>query len=157
MMGEHTLIGGLLMISRFDKKPDYNAVKSAVDTNTQLLGSRVEDAYGSDARSKFLTIWNDHINAFLTYADGRRTNDNNKMNASLKTLQKFTDNISSFFNQNQSEIAFNDAQSYFAQHVLDEKAIIDSYADQNYTRMYSSMHEAYAHATSMSAMLKIIQ
>lgn len=155
LMGENALTGALLMISRYDKKPDYDAVKNAVDTNTQLLASQIDDAYGSDAKGKFLSIWNSHINAFLTYTDGRRANDNAKMNNALKSLQKFTDDISSLISQNQNEVAFNDAQSYFSQHVLDEKAVIDSYADKNYTRMYTSMHEAYSHATSMSAMLKI--
>lgn len=157
LMGEHALTGGLLMMSRYDKKPDYSAAKAAVDTNTQLLASQIDDAYGTDAKSKFLGIWNNHINALLTYVDGRRANDNGKMNNALKSLQQFTTDISTFISQNQKEVAFNDAQSYFAQHVLDEKAIIDSYADKNYTRMYSSMHDAYSHATSISAMLKISQ
>lgn len=150
LMGEHALVGGQMLISRYERRADFQASKQAVDDNTQQLASQMESLYGVDVKNKFLTIWTNHINAFLDYADAKKLKDNARETIALQSLQKFTDDFSSLLAQGKNVDSYMNAQNYFARHVLDEKAILDSYADKNYQKMYSSMHDAYMHATLLS-------
>ncbi len=151
LMGEHALVGGEMMIARYEKRADFLAAKQAVDNNTKLLAAQMENLYGVDTKDKFLTIWTNHINAFLDYADARRANDNAKITLSLQSLQRFTDDFSSLLSQGKNADTYMNAQNYFARHVLNEKAILDAYINKDYPKMYTSMHDAYTHATSISA------
>lgn len=151
LMGEHALVGGEMLIARYERRADFSASKQAVDNNTQLLASQMESLYGVDTKNKFLTIWTNHINAFIDYADARRLKDNAKDTIALQSLQKFTDDFASLITQGKSTDTYMNAQNYFARHVLNEKAILDAYIDKNYPKMYNSMHDAYTHATSISA------
>jgi hypothetical protein len=149
-MGEHALIGGTMLIARYEQRADFSASKQAVDSNTQQFASQMESLYGVDTKDKFLTIWTNHVNAFLNYADARRLKDNARATLALESLQKFTDDFSSLLAQEKNVDSYMNAQNYFARHVLNEKAILDAFIDKNYQKMYTSMHEAYLHDTLLS-------
>lgn len=154
LMGEHALVGGELMIARYSQRPDYNAAKKAVDNNSQLIADQMVTSYNNlTGKNQFLTLWNRHINDLLQYADARRNNDTNKANNAIKDLQGFTDDIANLLSSGNSSIPYKIAQNYFAQHIMDEKGILDAYVDHDYTKMYTTMHTAYEHATSMSSVL----
>lgn len=152
-MGEHTLLNGQLMIARYAQRADYNAAKKAVDNNTTLLAAQIGDFYNTDTKNQFVTLWNRHINDLLQYADARRNNDTAKANDSMKNLQSFTGDMAALLAQNNKGATFNTANNFLSQHILDEKAILDAYINKDYDKMYTAMHDAYQHATSMTSLL----
>jgi hypothetical protein len=153
LMGEHALVGGELMIARYSRRPDYNEAKKAVDNNSQLIAAQIDDFYNTGAKNQFLTLWNRHIDDLLTYSDARRSNDTAKANNAIKDLQGFTSDMANLLSSGNSKTDFKTAQNYLAQHVMDEKGILDAYADHDYAKMYETMHEAYIHATSITSIL----
>lgn len=151
LMGEHAALAAQMIIARYDKRADYSAAKKAVDNNSKLRAQGVESFYGQEARQQFETIWNRHINAFLLYADAKKSGDKTKETEAISQLQSFTEDVTNLLVGSQDRTLFYEsAQDYFTQHIQVEKAILDAYAAKNYTQMYSRMHQAYMHATSLS-------
>lgn len=153
LMGEHALIGGQLLIARYEGRPDYDEALEAVNENSQAITLLIGDFYGEEAEERFTAIWNRHINAFVNYADAKKNNDRNREAAAIRELQRFTEDLATLLARGNKSL-FGTAQNYLAQHILGEKRILDTYVEENYSEMYKAMHESYQHATMMTDKLR---
>lgn len=153
LMGEHTMLASQALMARYSNLPSFQGTKKALDKNTDELSVNITDFYSEQTGDQFKTLWNRYNNLFIAYTDARRRNDGNRQARAISDLQEFTEDISSLLSRGNSDM-FRISQNYFAEHILNEKSIIDAYASRDYDTTFTLMHEAYLHAATMTEQLQ---
>lgn len=76
--------------------PEVKGAISALDSNTNSLGTAIGSFYGPAAQAQFLSMWRAHIGFFVNFTLGVATNDNAKVVAAEKDLNGYISSFSAF-------------------------------------------------------------
>jgi hypothetical protein len=76
--------------------PEVKGAISALQDNTNQLGTAIGSTYGPAAQQKFLKLWNAHIGYFVNYTLGIATKDNAKVTTAQKNLQGYITQFATF-------------------------------------------------------------
>lgn len=146
LLQEHALGGATLFINRFDGSPAYQASYDAAQQNSQAIADFVGKYYGNDAENAFLPLWKSHIDLLVQYTDAVKNNDGNSKQQALNGLNSFTDQMVSFFQQQDQNLPTDTMRNLLTDHIQMEQSIIDAHASGDFSRQYDLMHQAFVHA-----------
>jgi hypothetical protein len=76
--------------------PQTRGAITALDQNTQDLGSAIGSLYGKDAQTAFLKMWRDHIGFFVDYTKGLAVGDTSAVKAAEGKLATYQQQFGTF-------------------------------------------------------------
>lgn len=149
----HGDVAGVTLQKRWDGDPDFPAAKAALDMNTTMIANMVRMIYGDAAASRFTVIWDSHNNAYVTYTDGLKANDNGLKTQGRATLQQYVSDISALLASANPFLSQRELESEYQVHVDQTVELIESYAAADYTHTYMVAAMAHEHLAMLASML----
>jgi hypothetical protein len=146
LLGEHVIVIAK-ETSAARRGAEYASYLHLLTSNGNDLTELVRSALGDTAAARFDQIWsaqNDHL---VNYTIGLVTHNKSQATAAMSGLAtafvpQFSQFLSTAIQVPQGPIA-----QLAIEHVADTKAVIDDQVAQNYPKMYSDLHTAYAQAS----------
>ncbi len=139
---EHVDLASAATRNGFDGSPDFQASAGALLKNSDELAAAVGSVYGKDAQDQFLAIWNSHINFFVDYTVGAKTNNQTKMDEAVKNLNGYVESISEFFSKANPNLPRDAVKQLVTEHVTLLKGAVDAYGTGDYAESYAKQREA---------------
>ncbi|HKG50824.1 MAG TPA: hypothetical protein VKB14_10315 [Actinomycetales bacterium] len=150
-LSEHAVLTVQAMRARVRNAPEFAAVAAALDANTGDLAGTIGAVYGDQAGERFQSLWADHLDAFMAYADAARGNDAAAREKAKSTLSGFQGDFAKFLDQaSDGKLPASSLAAAFAEHddMLLEQ--VDAYAAKSYPQAHDLAYDAYQDVFGMS-------
>lgn len=129
LVEEHTVTTDMYLIRLYDGK-SATAFKNNLNNNTNTLGDVIGDVYGTDVRSRFVEMWNNHIMEYESYTKAVKANDSTAMNRARNNLHTQANAMEEEFNTfNSTSVGL--LGEMMIQHVDAAMALVDAHAEKN--------------------------
>ena len=151
-LSEHAVLTTQAMRARVSGAPEFPAVAAALDTNTSELAGTIGAVYGDQAGARFQSLWADHVDAFIAYADAVRTKEAAAQAKARRTLSGFQGEFAGFLDKtSDGKLPAASLAAAFAEHddMLLEQA--DAYAAKSYPQAHDLAYDAYQDVFGMSS------
>ena len=151
-LSEHAVLTIEAMRARVTDAPDFAAAAATLQMNTRDLAATIGAVYGDQAGAAFQSLWADHVDAFIAYADAVRTNDAAAKERAMTTLSGFQDDFSGFLDRtSDGKLPAKTLAAAFAEHddMLLEQ--VDAYAAKRYPQAHDLAYDAYQDVFGMSS------
>lgn len=143
---EHMHLTDSAIDAALDGTPDAAALKDSLVANGTSISAAVGSVYGADARAQFQTLWNNHLNDFVTYAVADKKGDAAAKKAALDDIAtNYTKPISALLSGANPNLPDATLQTVFGDHVSMTAAIIDDHVAGNYAKEATDLTAADTH------------
>lgn len=141
MLAEHAyLVLGDMRATALDA-PDRPALTTALASNTTALAETIASVYGAPAGDTFRTLWSQHIDLLVRYAEAVRSHDQGAADAARSGLGEYRAAFSAFLAGANHHLSA-DGESQALQLHIDQ---LTAFADADYGQAYVAARAAYAH------------
>jgi len=141
LLGEHAYITMEGMRATAANRPDAAALGEALSGNTAELTQAVEGVYGATAANRFRELWQQHIDALISWSRAHAAHDAAGEAAARASMSSFRAAFSAFLGKANSHLSA-DAEAHALQLHLDQ---LTSFVDMNYTQVFATERAAYGH------------
>jgi hypothetical protein len=153
-LGEHAELAVDAMRSGLSGAPDFPAAAAALDANTREITAVIESIFGAEGASAFMTLWADHIDAFVKYTQAVASEDQALEDASRARLEQFNADFAAFLaTATQDRLGAPALADAFVMHENFLLQQIDAYAQRDYSTAHELAFEAYQHMFALAAQL----
>lgn len=145
LLGEHAFLTAEAMRAGVAGEPYFAASKSALDANSVELAGLIKAAYGEGAAAKFADMWRGHIDAYLSFIDATRANEEVAKNKALEGINSYAGQLAQFLaaaNPHLDAAATAQLLRQHAQHLVDQ---VDAFGKGDYRATYATVRAGYAH------------
>jgi hypothetical protein len=150
-LSEHAVLTVQAMRARVSGAPDFAAAAAALEANTRALAGTIGAVYGDQAGAGFQSLWADHVDAFIGYADAVRQGDAAARERAKRTLSGFQGDFAQFLDKTSNgKLPASSLAAAFAEHddMLLEQ--VDAYAAKSYPQAHDLAYDAYQDVFGMS-------
>jgi hypothetical protein len=128
------------------------ALNGPTDSNTADLTAAITSAYGAETAKAFDGLWRseNHIPAFVAYAQAVGAGDKAKADKALADLTTYAGTVGTTLNQVNSNLPADAVTDMIKMHATTLKAVIDAQKAGDQPKVYSSLREAYGHMGEMA-------
>ena len=141
LLGEHAYLTMEAMRAAAANRPDANALIGALGQNTADLTDAVSGVYGSAAGDRFRELWQQHIDALISWARAHATGDSAAVQAAVASMASFRTTFSAFLGKANPHLS-GDAEAHALQMHLDQ---LTAFVDMDYAQVFATERAAYAH------------
>lgn len=153
-LGEHAELAVDAMRSGLSGAPDFLAAAAALDANTREITAVVESIFGAEGASAFMTLWADHIDAFVSYTQALAAGNNAQRDAARARLEQFNANFAAFLSTaTQDRLGAPALADAFVMHEDFLLRQINAYAQRDYSTAHQLSFDAYQHMFALAAQL----
>jgi hypothetical protein len=150
-LSEHATLATEAMRARVTGGPDFPAAAASLEANTRDLAGTIGAVFGDPAGAKFQSLWADHLDQFIGYADAVRSGDTAAQAEAKQRLDTFQGAFARYLdNTTDGKLPAADLSAAFAEHddmLLDQ---VDAYAAKKYAPAHDLAYEAYQDVFGMS-------
>ncbi len=125
----------------------------SLDENGKRIADVVASLYGQENRQKFLDMWNMHINEYVSYTQGLKDQDQNRMDLAKDNLSNLALQMGDEFNKLDPNLSSDGVTNLTNEHVALTLGIIDAYASGDQAQMVSKIKQAADQATKFAEFL----
>ncbi|MDX1621652.1 MAG: hypothetical protein R3320_11720, partial [Nitriliruptorales bacterium] len=147
LLQEHVYLAGIAVDAGVNFGLDseaFEAAAAALDENSVELAD-VVGSVAPDERDAFLELWRQHIGHFVTYTEGKATDDQEKVDQALSNLDEYRSQAGAFFEKiSGGEIPASAVEESLKGHINTLTAAIDA-AVAGETSVFSELREAASH------------
>ncbi len=148
LIHEHAAVGALTLTALYEGA-NTTGLMQQMTTNGNQIAEYVQQAYGTNARNSFVTLWTQHMQEYQNYTLARKDNDTAKMNSAKKNLQTISQKIGNIFGAGQSTAA-DEVGNAMTDHITGTLAIVDSIAKGNTSQTVQLSGKAYTQAGTLA-------
>jgi hypothetical protein len=145
LLAEHAFLAAEAMRSGVIGAADFDAAKSAIDSNSAELQGVVAGAYGDSAAASFRTLWDGHIAGYYDYIDATRGGDSAARAQSTASVDAYAAQIATFLATANPALDAEALATMFRQHAAHLTSQVDAFTARDYDRTYAIVREGYAH------------
>ncbi|GAF09471.1 hypothetical protein [Paenibacillus pini] len=145
LLGEHAILAINTMQKGYDAKGDFTDAANALNMNTADLSKAIASVYGDEAGKSFNTIWSSHIGYFVDYVKATSAKDNAAKQKAVDNLEKYRFAQAKFFATANPNLSEKDLADGLKMHINELLKAFDSYVAKDYSTVYKTEREAYAH------------
>jgi hypothetical protein len=139
---EHVDLGLIALRNAYDGDADTQASVAQLDQNSQDLAAKVGSVYGDEAEQQFLGLWRDHIDYFVDYTQGLKTDNETKMMRANQNLEGYAESAGTFFNDANPNIPRDGVVTLAEEHKTLVIESMEAYDEGNYEMAYQKQREA---------------
>lgn len=139
---QHVFLSAEAARSAYDSRPDLNAVRDALNENSQALAGEVGKVYGSSSSNEFLTLWRGHVDSYIAYATATKANDRNAKGAVVQKLSTQANDLAGFFSRANPNLSQSTVRQMLTDHANLITSLMDNYASRNYSDSYTKELDA---------------
>jgi hypothetical protein len=151
VLSEHATLATEAMRARVTGAPEFPAAAASLEANTRDLAGTIGAVFGDQAGAKFQSLWADHLDEFIGYADAVRNSDTSKQAAAKQRLGTFQAEFARYLDSTtDGKLPADELSAAFAEHddmLLEE---VDAYAAKKYAPAHDLAYEAYQDVFGMS-------
>ena len=137
-----------------DGNADATAIKTQLFANGGDISGVIGDYYGNAAKAQFQTLWNTHLNDFVTYAVAGKKNDAAGKAAALKDIaDNYTTPISKLLSGANPNLPNATLMTVFGDHVSMTAAVIDDHNAGNFAKEQTDLASADKHIAGLLSTL----
>jgi hypothetical protein len=134
------------MRAAVDRSPDFSAAGATLNTNTTALGAAIGALYGHSAADAFLTLWAEHVDALVSYADATARHDGAAQAAAQRSLDDFATRLATFLaTATQQRLPAVQLTGALTEHDRQLTDATDAYAAKDYAKAQDVAATGYAH------------
>jgi hypothetical protein len=151
VLSEHASLATEAMRARVTGAPDFAAAAASLEANTRDLASTIGAVFGDQAGARFQSLWADHLDQFIGYADAVRAGDAGRKAEARKRLGTFQSAFASYLNSTtKGKLPAAELSKSFAEHddMLLEQ--VDAYGAKKFPEAHDLAYEAYQDVFGMS-------
>ena len=141
LLGEHAYLTMEAMRATAANRSDASALGGALSDNTTDLTKAFAGVYGASAGERFRQLWQQHIDALISWSRAHAAGDAAGEAAARATMLDFRTAFSSFLHKANPRLS-GDAEAHAVQLHLDQ---LTSFVDQNYAQVFATARAAYGH------------
>jgi hypothetical protein len=151
VLSEHATLATEAMRARVTGAPDFPAAAASLEANTRDLSGTIGAVFGDQAGARFQSLWADHLDGFVAYADAVRSGDAAKQAQAKRSLSTFQGAFAKYLDTTtHGELPAAQLSAAFAGHddMLLEQ--VDAYAAKKFPAAHDLAYEAYQDVFGMS-------
>jgi hypothetical protein len=141
LLGEHAYLTMEAMRASAANRPDAAALIGALSNNTSDLTIAVTGVYGASAGERFRQLWQQHIDALISWARAHAAGDSAGEAAARASMLDFRTAFSAFLGKANPRLS-GDAEAHALQLHLDQ---LSSFVDMKYSQVFATERAAYGH------------
>lgn len=141
LLGEHAHHVMQAMRAAATDRGDADALLVGLDQNTNELSVVVADVYGAAAGSEFERLWQQHIDALVSFARARAAGNQGAMDRARASMGAYRMAFSRFLSEANPSLS-GDAEAQALQLHLDQLA---SFVEVDYRQAFTTARAAYSH------------
>lgn len=146
LLGEHVELAVDAMRAGVQNLPDFPAAADALNSNSRDLAAAVESVFTPRAGERFLALWSDHIDAFVSYTQGLAAGEDEAREDARDRLAEFNDAFAKFLRSATGKrVSTRDLLAAFTDHEEVLLRQINAYADEKYAEAHNATFSAYHH------------
>jgi hypothetical protein len=155
LIAQHSVLVADMMRARIRRDPDVTqAADAALSTNTQALGSLVDNLFGTQAGAQFARLWTGHIRYFYTYADALATKNATAKASAIRDLKKAESALGAFLaGASKGRLPVAAARSAVTTHIEHLLGQADAYSAGDFAMAAQDYSMAYEHGFAMGGAL----
>ena len=150
LFGEHTYLAATAMRARLTETDDLDAAVTALDANSEDLGTAIGEIYGKEARTAFDTLWRRHTALYLEYVGAVADGEVDTADQALAGLAEYRSDFSQFLSDANPFLDADDLEALLAAHTDHLVMQVEAYEEGDYESAYDALHEAYVHTESLA-------
>ncbi len=152
LLGEHVQLAVDTMRAGVNGSGDFPVAGEALNGNTRELAGAVESVFGARAADRFLSLWSDHIDAFVAYTQAVAGEDEAAKQAARRRFGRFNDEFPDFWRTaTGGRLSSPNLAREFVKHEKTLLRQIDVFAAGDFAAAQEMSFEGYEHMFSLAA------
>ena len=155
LLTEHVYLAGIAVATAYQagaESPEFKLAADAVDDNSQRVAAAIGKV-APDEEEGFLERWRNHVNDFVTYAVGAKTQDEDAKKRAVGNLTAYATSSGAFFEKiSGGTMKAKDVEASFNEHIGMLAKAVDAFAVSG-TNGYRLLKEAAGHMPMMAEYL----
>lgn len=140
---EHMNLTNIAVDNALDGTKGAQASDDALNANGKAIGAAVGSVYGADAEKTFDTVWQLHLDQFVTYAVASSKGDEAGKAAALNTIDtQYTKPLAAYLAKANPNLPQKTLETVLGDHVSMTAAMIDAHAAGKYADEQSQLKQA---------------
>lgn len=144
LLGEHANLALLAMYAGYNGSADFTALAGQLSTDTDQLTNAIQSLYGDAAAAQFKTMWQGHINDFVSYVKATSKQDGAGQQQALDNLAQYRADFSKFM-ASATGVPASTIANNLQIHIQQLIGSFTDHVNQNYQSQWSEYVTAYNH------------
>ncbi len=152
LLGEHVQLAVDTMRTGVNGSGDFAVAGEALNDNTRELAGAVESVFGAQFAGRFLSLWSDHIDAFVAYTQAVADEDEAAKQAARRQFERFNDEFPELWRTaTEGRLSSPGLARGFVEHEKTLLRQIDVFAAGDFAAAQEMSFEGYEHMFSLAA------